>query len=409
MLNQIICAIRQNLPKNNGSIANLRNRDSISQCISVFVGSAAESCPPQKNLSFFEYLLLRRLPYAVILPAAMVVGLLGAVSCSSENATTGEQPNDSNQQDLPGKGITVRPSNSDWIEEQFTTEVVNIGFEALGYTVADIQQADYAVIHVSLANGDMDFTTGFYKVGHDAFFENAGGEEKLEKLGALVVGSGQQRLMIDKATAEQYQLSDLTQLSDPEIAALFDTDGDGKANLAGCQVGWGCNEIIEHFIQTYDLADTLEQDQGAYTVLLADVISRYKQGKPILFYTYSPHWILLELEPETDIVPLGVPFTSLPGELKDFTEEETTVGDKNLGFPIAEQMILASQQFVDENPVAKRWLELVDIPVEAMNAESLRIQNGEDTPEDIRRHAEAWVKENQPLFESWLDQARNAA
>lgn len=343
----------------------------------------------------------------MILPTILVGWLTSVGACAFIN-TDSNSTNDPSGK-LPGTGVTVRPANSDWVEEQFTTEVVNLGLEALGYTVETIQQFDYKNMLTAVANGDLDFTTGFYTVGYDDFFENAGGDEKLEKIGVLVPGSGQQSILIDLETATQHQITNITQLQEPNLAQLFDTDGDGKANLAGCQMEWQCNNIIEHFINVYGLIETVEQDQGTYTELVADVLDRHGQGQPFMLYTYSPHWVLLELKPDQIAVPLEVPFTSLPGDLKEMTAADTTVDNKNLGMPVAEQMLLANQQFVDSNPVAKRWFEVVKIPVEAMNAESLRIQNGENTPEDIRRHAENWIKENQVLFDNWLIQARSVA
>jgi len=334
----------------------------------------------------------------------MLAALLGMVACQSTppSSETTADP------DAPGAGITIRPANSDWIEEQFTTEIVNIGLEALGYSIDSIQQADYAALNLAVADGDLDYTTGFYNVGFDDFFENAGGEEKLEKLGQIVPDGGLQGLMVDKQTADEYQIDSVEQLRDPEIAALFDSDGDGKANLAGCQTGWSCNTIIEHQIEAYDLADTVEQDQGAYAALLADVLARQDQGDPVLFYAYSPHWLLTELTPDEDIVWLSVPFTALPEDFEGLTEADTTVEGKNLGFPVAQQTLLANQTFVDENPAARRWFELVKIPAADLNAESQRIQAGEDSPEDIRRHAEAWVEENRDRFDGWLEEARSA-
>jgi glycine betaine/proline transport system substrate-binding protein len=65
-----------------------------------------------------------------------------------------------------------------------------------------------------------------------------------------------------KKTAEQYNISSLDQLLDPEIAKLFDSDGDGKANLTGCNAGWGCESVVEHHLEAYELQDTVEHDQG---------------------------------------------------------------------------------------------------------------------------------------------------
>ncbi|MEM8638039.1 MAG: glycine betaine/L-proline ABC transporter substrate-binding protein ProX [Cyanobacteria bacterium P01_G01_bin.54] len=305
----------------------------------------------------------------------------------------------------PGEGTTVRASNSDWIEEQFLTEIINIGLEDLGYTLEEIRQADYAALNVSIANGDLDYTVGFYRPGHDAFFENAGGEEKLEILGQVVLGGGIQGILIDKETAEAYAINNLRQLQDPEIAKLFDSDGDGKANLVGCQVGWKCGEIIDHQIEAFNLGDTVEHIQGAYSALIADVLARHSQNEPVLYYAYNPHWLLSTLKPGEDATWLEVPFTTLPEDFSSLSEVDTTVDGKNLGFPIIVQHVLANQTFIDENPVARRWFEVVEIPVADVNAESILIKDGEDSPEEIRRHAEAWIENNQSLFDSWLKAA----
>ena len=66
--------------------------------------------------------------------------------------------------------------------------------------------------------------------------------------------------------------------------------------------------------------------------------------------------------------------------------------EKIFGFSRVQQSIVANKKFLESNPVAKRWFELVEIPVADMNTESLRIKEGENKPEDILRHAQEWVK-----------------
>lgn len=345
-------------------------------------------------------------PIRLIFAASLLLGL-GACQPASDSAI--ENADLSNTSALPGTGITVRPINSDWIEEQFISEIINIGLETLGYEVADIQQADYAALNLAIANGDSDYSTSFYSPSHDNFFNKAGGDEKLEKSGQLVPDGGQQGILIDKATADKYGLNNLEQLQDLDIAKLFDTDGDDKANLAGCQVGWKCNQVIEHFIGAYDLEDTVVQEQGAYAVLIADVLTRQKQGESVIFYAYSPHWLLTQLKPGEDVIWLEVPFFSLPEDMSNFSEADTISEGKHLGFPITNQIIIANQSFVDNNPVARRLFEVVSIPSTDVNAESLRIKDGEGSSEDIRRHAAEWIEQNQTLFNSWVATARNTS
>ena len=329
---------------------------------------------------------------------ASILLLTGLIACQPTSNFS-----DSNNNE-PSK-VTLRTAHSNWIEEHFQTEIVKIGLEKLGYQVETPREIDYPAIYVSLANEDLDYSIIYYDPLHQSFFDNAGGSEKLEGVGNVTPNkiAGYQ---IDKKTADKYKISNIEQLKDPKIAKLFDSDGDGKANLVGCNAGWACELVIDHHIEAYKLNDTVEHDRGQYTALLADSITRHKQGESVLFVAFNPHWIGVVLKPDRDVVWLEVPFTSLPEKMGDnIAVKDTSANGKNLGFAKYQQRVVANKKFLEANPKAKRWFELIEIPTEDINKESLRIKEGENKPEDIRRHAEEWVTNNQELFDSWIAEA----
>jgi hypothetical protein len=125
-----------------------------------------------------------------------------------------------------------------------------------------------------------------------------------------------QGYLIDKKTADQYQITHIDQLKDPKLAKLFDTNGDGKADLAGWQSGWGCEKVIEHQLDAFKLRDAVTHNQGSYSAIIADTITRFKKGEPVLYYTWTPYWVSGVMVPGKDVVWLQVPFSSLPGERK---------------------------------------------------------------------------------------------
>ena len=341
-------------------------------------------------------MLTKKLP-KFSLKTIPIIFLIGLIACQPA-------PESSTNSNGETSKVTLRTAHSSWIEEHFQTEIVKIGLEKLGYEVETPKEIEYPPIYISLANGDIDFSVIFYNPGHEAFFNNAGGEARLEGVGMLTPG-GLQGYQIDKKTADRYNITSIEQFQNPEIAKIFDSDGDGLANLVGCNAGWACELNIDHHLEAYGLEDTVEHDRGQYTALLANSITRYKQGESVIFYAYNPHWISAILKPEQDVVWLEVPFTSLPEALGNITEEDTSVNGKNHGFPKTEQRIVANKEFLAANPIAKRWFELVQIPTEDINRESLRIQEGENRPEDIQRHAQEWVEQNQELFDSWLEKS----
>ncbi|NET60169.1 MAG: proline/glycine betaine ABC transporter substrate-binding protein ProX, partial [Symploca sp. SIO2E6] len=66
----------------------------------------------------------------------VIASLLVVISACQTTPQSTTASSESNQAALPGKGVTARSAHSNWIEEHFQTEVVNIGLEKLGYQVA---------------------------------------------------------------------------------------------------------------------------------------------------------------------------------------------------------------------------------------------------------------------------------
>jgi glycine betaine/proline transport system substrate-binding protein len=308
---------------------------------------------------------------------------------------------------LPGSGITVKPCYDQLTEAVFQTDVVIIGLEKLGYQVADLANVTIPLMYVSTAQGDVDFCADAYDPLQDHYFEKAGGDAKLTRVGVLIKGATQGYL-IDKRTADKYGIHNVAQFKDPKIAALFDNDGDGKADLAGCPPGWGCELAIEHQLDAYGLRGTVKHHQGEFLIMAADTISRFKAGQSVFYYTYNPLWVSQILVPGKDVEFLEVPFTALPDKSNGEGTDLTIVDGKNLGFTINKIRVIANNDFLAKNPAAKKWFELVTIPIEDVNAENLQIHNGESSLADVRRHAETWVKAHQTQVEAWVQEAQNA-
>jgi len=309
-------------------------------------------------------------------------------------------------QDLPGKGVIVKPVKSSIAEETFQTLLVGRALQKLGYEVKPISEVEYATAHVALANGDATYLASHWDPLHADFYKNAGGDAKLSRTGRFSPGAAQGYL-IDKKTADAHKITNLAQLQKPEIARLFDADGDGKADLTGCNPGWGCEAVIEHQLGAYKLRDTVRHVQGSYSALIADTNTRYKQGKPILYYTWTPYWVSGVLRPGKDVVWLQVPFSSLPGEQAKL--DTKLPNGQNYGFVINTQRIVANRAFVEKNPAAGKLFEVMTLSVGDINAQNLRMRDGENKPADIQRHVDAWIKANQKTFDGWIAEAKAAA
>lgn len=328
--------------------------------------------------------------HRLLAAATLAFGLAGAATAQS----------------LPGTGVLVQPLKSSIAEETFQTQLVMSALQKLGYDVKPIKEIEYATAHVAIANGDATFMADHWNPMHADFYKNAGGDGKLVRKG-VYSDNAAQGYLIDKKTADQYKITHVGQFADPKIAQLFDTDGDGKADLTGCTPGWGCEAIIEHQLTTFKLRDTVTHQQGSYSALIADTITRYKTGKPVFYYTWTPYWVSAQLKPGKDVVWLEVPFSSLPGEQSQL--DTKLPNGKNYGFVVNKQQIVANKTFIEKNPAAGKLFEVMQLAISDINAQNNRMAQGENSAADITRHVDGWIKAHQKTFDGWIAQATAAA
>lgn len=305
--------------------------------------------------------------------------------------------------ELPGKGITVQPVQSTIAEETFQTLLVNKAMEQLGYTVKPTQEVDYNVAYTSIANGDATYLAVNWDPQQKDKYQLGGGDDKFYREG-IYVNNAAQGYLIDKKTADKYHINNLAQLKDPKIAKLFDSDGDGKADLTGGEPGWTTESIINHQIQAYGLQDIVTQRQGSYSALIADTISRYKNGESVLYYTWTPYWVSSILIPGKDVVWLQVPFSAMP---KGLQQDTALPNGNNYGFQINTMRIVANKQFAQDNPAAAKLFSIMKLDIGDISQQNMMMRKGQNKPEDIEAHANAWIKSHQKQFDSWVNQAKS--
>ncbi len=308
--------------------------------------------------------------------------------------------------DLPGKGVVVKPAQSTLAEESFQTELVNRALQQLGYDVQPTVQVDYNVAYTTIASGDSTYMAVNWDPLQTDMYNAAGGDKKFYREGTYISGAAQGYL-IDKKTAEKYHIHDLSQLKDPKIAKLFDANGDGKADMVGCEPGWGCGEVIDAQIKAYGLSNTVQQNSGNYAAIMADTLTRYREGKPVLYYTWTPYWVSNVLKPGKDVLWLTVPFSANTGSQKNL---DTTLPDgRNYGFPVNNEHIVANKQWAAANPAAAKLFAEMKLPLTDVNAQNLSMHNGKASAADIQEQVTGWIQAHKATYDGWIAAAISAA
>jgi glycine betaine/proline transport system substrate-binding protein len=303
-------------------------------------------------------------------------------------------------------GSKVTAVQTSIAEEGFQMRIASELVGMLGYEVEITNGVSYEVAYQTIANNanseDVYFMTSSWDPLHNNKIKGAGGEQKLVQVGTYVSNCAQGYL-IDKKTALKYNIKYINDLKDPKIAKLFDTNGDGKADLAGCDAGWGCEGVIEHQLDAYKLRDTITHNQGQYSAIITDTIASYKSGKPILYYTWTPYWVSGKLVPGKDTVFLQVTHSAHP-----ITKSTKLSNGADYGFNVNAQKIVTNASTLKNHKDIAKLFEVMKLDVNDISGENMLMSKGENKDKDIQRHAKMWIQANKALVDGWIQTAKAA-
>jgi glycine betaine/proline transport system substrate-binding protein len=314
----------------------------------------------------------------------------------------------------PGAGKTVTPARATWDTGWFQEEIYAKALEELGYTVEAPKTLDNPVFYQAVAQGDVDFWVNGWFPLHNEYEDTYG--QGAELVGYVAEGGALQGYLVDKKSADELGITNLEDFKNEEIASAFDADGDGKADMVACPPGWGCELVIEHQMDAYGLRDSINTIKASYSASMADAVARYQQGEPILFYTWTPNWTVGQLKPGEDVVWIEVPEPDLPEAQEQFEDATVVEGVTGcvedpceMGWPANDIRPVVNSAFLEENPAAAKLFEVIEIPLDDIFAQNAKMFEGEDSEEDLARHADEWIADNREQFDQWLEQARAAA
>ncbi len=334
------------------------------------------------------------IPIFGIVLTALIIGL-GIHGAAGQSGESSDRPR-------------ARLARATWDTGWFQAEVYRLLLHRLGFEVEGPVTMENPEFYSAAAMGEVDMWPNGWFPLHDGYLE----EGVLEAVGTQVDDGALQGYFVDVVTAETHGITTLADLADPVIADLFDADGDGLADLVGCEAGWSCAAIIDHHLEAYGLTATVEHIQGAYSPLISATIERYRAGEPVLFYTWTPNWTVGELAPGRDVMWLEVPFPSLPDDQAPFLDRTSIPGITGchndpclVGWPPNDIRAVANSAFLETYPSVRRLLEQVVIPLADISAQNALMVDEEGDPEDIRRHAEKWVSANESLVRRWIETA----
>lgn len=141
----------------------------------------------------------------------------------------------------------------------------------------------------------MDRNKGEVDIWPDAWVPNQQGlvDKYVKGAGTVKLATNgyeaKQGYCVTKVTVEQHGIKDVADLANPENAALFDTNGDGKGEIWIGASGWQSTNIEKVRARDYGFADFFDLQTTEEAVATASLDRATKAGKPWIGYCYSPH------------------------------------------------------------------------------------------------------------------------
>nr|MDE0499799.1 glycine betaine/L-proline ABC transporter substrate-binding protein ProX [bacterium]MDE0501723.1 glycine betaine/L-proline ABC transporter substrate-binding protein ProX [bacterium] len=322
---------------------------------------------------------------------------------------------------LPGDGVSVTMARANWSTGYMQAAIVAALLGELGYDVSDPADLELAPSNafVAMANGEFDFWVNSWFPNHNQFLagEMPDGSlvsEHVTTLGFEMARAGVQGLITNKAFAEANGVTTLDALvNDPAQFAAYEAEdvspGDGVLQIMGCPEGWGCRVNIDSWIANAGWENVEQFDIGGYDAMIADAIARDAAGEPYLVYTWAPSHYVGDLRPGDNSVWLSIhddPISDTQIEGPKSIGNQCTTDPCNLGWDAADIRATGNNDFLAANPAVARLLELFTINPVDVTLQNVTYSLGENTEDDVKRHADEWIAANRDQVDAWLEKAK---
>ncbi len=201
-----------------------------------------------------------------------------------------------------------------------------------------------------------------------------------------------------RGTVERTGIKRLADLSDPAMAANFDTDGDGRGEVWIGGTGWSLTPIERIRAKSYGYSETMhlkEMDEGA---ALAEVDAAVAQGKNVVFFCYAPHHVFAIY----DLVTLEEPPHD-PAQWNVIQPTDDPMWLEKSSAPVAWSTPHAHIHYAavleETAPLAASVLRKVSVEPATVAAWSRALSVDGRDPEDVARE---WISENREVVDAWL-------
>ncbi len=284
-----------------------------------------------------------------------------------------------------------------WPSVAVTANVLKVVIEDnLGLTV-ELQNGTNPIIFEAMDGGSMHIHPEVWipnqKNLHDTYVTEKGtvlaGENGVEAF----IG-----MCLPRGFAEANNISSIDDLTNPNVAALFDSNGDGKGEIYIGATGWASTNVERIRAKTYGYGDGFELQEMDEALAYADLDNAISNGTAWVGACYAPHYVFAQYdltvleEPAHDPAQWNV---SQPTDDPKWLENSTA----GVGWDSAYLYPYYSKSLADEHPAVASLVANMKLDSDTVSAMTLAVAVEKADPAE---YAKKWVSENEDRVLDWL-------
>ena len=261
----------------------------------------------------------------------------------------------------------------------------------------DLQNATNPVVFEAMDSGSMHVHPEVW-LPNQVNLNNTFVKEKKTVVQAANGVPAFQGMCVTKGTADRTGIKKLTDLSDPDKAKNFDTDGDRKGEVWIGASGWASTNVEKIRAKSYGYDETMNLLEMDETLAMAGVDNAVAKGTDSVFFCYTPHH-LFALH---DIVILEEPaYDASKWNVTQPTDDPNwlSISDAPCAWDLAYLHIHYAASLKKDHPEVAAMLHNVKLDTDLVSGMTYALVVDKKDPDE---YAKEWVSQNASLVDSWM-------
>ncbi|TCS62803.1 glycine betaine/proline transport system substrate-binding protein [Primorskyibacter sedentarius] len=298
----------------------------------------------------------------------------------------------------------------------FAAEEVKIGLpswtgaQAIGHLLGEIVTSriggtvEYVPGNNATIFQAMDQGKGDIDVHPDVWLPNQESFTKkyVDEAGTVTLSSnpyeGNQGFCVSQDFAKANSITDIADLGRPDVAALMDSDGNGKGEMWIGAPGWASANVNEVKTRDYGLLDFIEPIRAEESVKTARIKDSIAKGEGYAFYCYKPHavWFMFDVEMLSEPTYDPAKYTMIqPSDDADWYAK-SSVATKDA---LKEVQIAWSNSLAERSPAIAEFFANFAVTADDVSGLAYEISANGVEPADA---AKAWIEANSDRVDAML-------